>query len=186
MAPSHVYPVLGVGSTPGSAELVLIARVCQTKKEVHRIPYKSQMFSSFALWFPMFAGQLPDTSVTTMHKLVPHIKVGTWQQWSVGIRKQFLSWQDTNVSLWQGQVADNVTDAQLSSIVASLSREDFIKYVSKPVSVNTSGIRVKMSVLYIFYAVYAQWAHQDGQLPLYNVPFDGGKSCVEDCPLKID
>ena len=83
-------------------------------------------------------------------------------------------------------MADNVPDAQLSSIVVSLSREDFIKYVSKSVSVNTSSIRVKMSVLYIFYAVYAQWAHQDGQLPLYQLAFDAGKSCVEECPRKID
>ena len=83
-------------------------------------------------------------------------------------------------------MADNVPDAQLNSIVASLSREDFIKYVSKPVSVNTYDIRVKMSVLYIFYAAYAQWAHQDGQLPLYQLAFDAGKSCVEDCPQKVD
>ena len=67
VALSHVYPVLGVGSTPGSAELVLIARMYQTKKEVHRIPYNSQMFSSFALWFSMCAGQLPDTSVSSVH-----------------------------------------------------------------------------------------------------------------------
>ena len=74
-----VAPSLGVGSTPGSAELVLIPRMYPTKKEVHRIPYKSQMFSNFAQWFPMFAGQLPDTSVSTMQRSVPHIKVGTWQ-----------------------------------------------------------------------------------------------------------
>ena len=144
------------------------------------------MFSSFALWFPMLARQLPDTSVSTMQRSVPHIKVGTWQQWLVWIRTQFFSWQETDVSLWQAQVADNVPYAQLSSIVASLSREDFIKYVSKPVSINTCGIRVKMSVLYIFYAVYAQWAHQDGQPPLYQLAFNAGKSCVEYCPLKVD
>ena len=84
------------------------------------------------------------------------------------------------------QVADNVLDAQLSSIIASLSREDFIKYVSKPVSINTFGMRVKMSVLYLFYTVYAQWAHQDGQPPLYQLALVAGKSCVEDCPLKVD
>ena len=35
-----------------------------------------------------------------------------------------------------------------------------------------------MSVLHMFYAVYAQWAHQDGHLPLYQLAFDAGKSCV--------
>ena len=98
VAPSDVYPVLGVGSTPGSPELVLITRMYQTKKEVHRIPHNSQTFSIFSLWFPMFAGPLPDTSVFTMRRSVPHIKVGTWQHWSVWIRKEFLSWQETNVS----------------------------------------------------------------------------------------
>ena len=101
VAPSHVYLVLGMGSALGSTELVLIARMYQTKKEVHRIPYKPQMISTFALWFPMFAGQLPDTSVSTMQRSVPHIKVSTWQQWSVWIRKQFLSWQESDVSSWQ-------------------------------------------------------------------------------------
>ena len=54
------------------------------------------------------------------------------------------------------------------------------------VSVNTFCIRIKMSVLYILYAVYAQWAHQDGQLPLYQLAFDPGKSCLEDCPVKVE
>ena len=83
-------------------------------------------------------------------------------------------------------MAGNVPNAQLSSITASPSQEDFIKYVSKPVSVNTSGIRVKMSVLYLFYAVNAQWAHQDGQVSLYQLAFDAGNGCVEECHLKVD
>ena len=41
-------------------------------------------------------------------------------------------------------------------------------------------------MLYLFYAVYAQWAHQDGQVPLYQLAFDAGKSCVEDRHLKVD
>ena len=69
------------------------------------------MFSSFTLWFPIVAEQLPDTLVSTMQRSVPHIKVGTWQQWVVWIRNQYLSWLETDVFLLQAQVADNVLRA---------------------------------------------------------------------------
>ena len=66
--PAQLYPALGIGSLPGSAELVLCARLYQTKKEVHRIPYRAPRLSGFRVWGPLFLSRLLDTSVAALKR----------------------------------------------------------------------------------------------------------------------
>ena len=123
--PQHVYPALSIGKSANSGDLQLSVRLYQAKKDVHHVPYSSAVFTSPAVGFPVFAGQLPACSIVTYRVSIPQCLVLTWSDYLSELRPLFAQWSQSERILWQAQVSDQISDLHVQRFVASMSLDDF-------------------------------------------------------------
>ena len=144
------------------------------------MPYSSAVFTSPAVGFPMFAGQLPACSIVTYRVSAPQCLVLTWSDFLSVLRPQFAQWSNSEPILWQAQVSDQISDVHVQRFVANMALDDFLAAVSGP-----QPLKVKpLAQVLLWYALHSQWAKRKSLQPAFQIQVDSDCTYVENCPLK--
>ena len=118
--PTHVFPITAVGRAPDTLDNIVSARVVQSKKEVHRIPANSGLIRSMSMWWPMFTGSLPVTSLATLKKGYPALGTNTYAELVSWLISEYSVWDEEKRILFQAEVADEAPDPEVGRYVATM------------------------------------------------------------------
>ena len=182
VVPRHVFPLISVGKTPDTGELVLAAKLYgKEKKEVHRIPYSASIITGACTFFPTFMGMLPATSLATLAVSAPDMKVGDWRSWGDWFTANWPKWSPDARVLWQAEVCDQVRDIDLQMQWSAMAIDECVSMVCGHHQIQGKH---KFKEIVLWYAIYSQWSKATGKLPIYDLRMDVEDSALDECPVK--
>ena len=176
--PEHGFPLLAMGRTADTSELVMSIRLYGAK-DVHRVPYSAGIVSSPSTWWPMFLGTLPPTTMAIMRTSMPAVHIGDrdgWFQWVTG---QWSGWGEDGRHLWQAGVAGHVLDQALATTMLTMPLDQFVQMVNTLEVPGPHPLRIPL----LLFALYRQWAQAKDLLPVMELALGEDGKVLGRCPV---